>query len=112
MLGQPVLTTHALTVLTAMSTLPEAPANRLRDIAAPDGLQLVLRSRPHDDVVVTVNSGAATIALAPIDETGPAAELDPAARLLLLWGRRDPGAAIDVFVDGDRRRVLDVLFGW
>jgi uncharacterized protein (TIGR03083 family) len=113
LLAQPELTTHALTVLTQMSTLPESPGNRIaatnRELPA---TTLVLRSEPHDDVVVTVAGGTVGMTLEPITGTTPAVELDPAARLLLLWGRREPSAAIDVHVTGPDRELANSLFPW
>jgi uncharacterized protein (TIGR03083 family) len=51
-----------------------------------------LRSPGRDDVVVAADPGGARIALAP-PEGRAVIESDPAARVLLLWGRRpaDPG---------------------
>lgn len=112
MLGTPALTEHALTVLTSMSTLPEAPANRLGAKSAPGDARLVLRSAPHDDVVVTFTDGALAMTLEPIIDTPPAVELEPAARLLALWGRREPSTPVDVHADGENRRRLETLFGW
>jgi Mycothiol maleylpyruvate isomerase N-terminal domain len=111
MLGQAALTKHALSVLTSMSTLPETPANRLADRSEQSPARLVLRSEPHDDVVVSIAGGALSMTLEPIGETRADVELDPAARLLLLWGRREPSAPIDVHVQGDARPMLDALMG-
>ena len=63
-LAQPVLTRHALTVLTGMSSLAETPAHLT---------------------------------------------LDPAARLLFLWGRRDPSAPITLTATGAERELLTHL---
>ncbi len=110
MLGQPALTKHAMGVLTSMSTLPEAPANRLG--AAEPELRAVIRSAPHDDVVLTVAGGAFTMSMQPIDDTASDVELDAAARLLLLWGRREPSAPIDVHASGPTADLLATVFGW
>jgi hypothetical protein len=109
MLGQPALTEHAFTVLTSMSTLPETPANRIARQRARADARLVLRSAPHDDVVVTLSAGVVSLARQPIDATQPDVELEPAARLLLLWGRREPSARINVHARDAGRRVLEML---
>ena len=62
-------------------------------------------------VVVSIAGGALSMTLEPIGETRADVELDPAARLLLLWGRREPSAPIDVHVQGDARPMLDALMG-
>ena len=108
MLGQPALTRHALTVLTSMSTLPETPANRIARQPARADARVVIRSAPHADLIVTLSAGAVSLAQQPIDATPPDVELEPAARLLLLWGRREPSAPIDVHA-GDGGRVLEML---
>ena len=69
-------------------------------------------SAPRDDVVVTCAGGAVTLALVPIGDSAPTAELDPAARLLALWGRREPSAPIDVHTTGTTAGALAALFGW
>jgi hypothetical protein len=112
MLGNPALTVHAVDVLMSMSTLPEAPANRLGARAEPGTARLVLRSAPHDDVVITVTDGTLGMTLEPISDTAPAAELEAATRLLALWGRREPSAPVDVCADGEHRGMLETLFGW
>ena len=111
MLAQPALTKHSLGVLSAMATLPEAPANRLGPVDG-EPVRIVLRSAPHDDVVVTLSGGVVALALVPIGDTAPTAELDPAARLLALWGRREPSAPIDVNATGAAAGALTALFGW
>ena len=112
MLAQPALTRHALTVLTSMSTLPEAPANRLAALTGRPQLDVVIRSEPEDDVVMTVGPDTLRLTMRPIDGTPPGVELDAAARLLLLWGRREPSAPIDVYATGAAAVVLESMFGW
>jgi Mycothiol maleylpyruvate isomerase N-terminal domain len=85
MLSQPELTAHAITVLAGMSSLPEAPANRLVRERGRRNLRAVVRSAPHDDVVLTLSDGVLTLEQTPIDNTPPSVELDAAARLPLLW---------------------------
>jgi hypothetical protein len=112
MLAQPSLTNHALTVLTSMSTLPEAPANRIPAGAQTPATRLVLRSEPHDDVIVTLEAGSVSMECVPLDASKPDVELDPSARLLLLWGRREPTAPIDLHATGAERACFEQLFGW
>ena len=112
MLAQPELTAHAIAVLTSMSTLPEAPANRMPASADGSEFRAVLRSAPHDDVVVTVTDGVLTMSMRPVSAAAADVELDAAARLLLLWGRREPSAPIDVYATGPGAGVLRSLFGW
>jgi uncharacterized protein (TIGR03083 family) len=109
MLGQPALTAHSIGVLTSMSSLPEAPSHRVTSRLAP-AQRLVLRSSDADDVVLERVDDALSISVQPNDGSEPAAvELDAAARLLLLWGRREPGAAVHV-VDDLARDVVSVLW--
>jgi Mycothiol maleylpyruvate isomerase N-terminal domain len=110
MLSQAALTTHAVGVLSAMSTLAEAPVNRVH--ADGRDVRVILRSAPHDDVVVTIADATLTLGLQPISETAPDVELDAAARLLLLWGRREASARIDLHATGPAAQVLGALFGW
>jgi hypothetical protein len=63
-------------------------------------------------VVVSIENGAVSMQLTPVDDAAATLELEPAARLLLLWGRREPSAPIDLNVAGDERSTLEALFGW
>jgi uncharacterized protein (TIGR03083 family) len=110
MLCQPALTRHALGVLGSMSALPEAPANRVR--AGGREVHVILRSAPADDVVITLADSTVTLAMQPVGDRRPDVELDPAARLLLLWGRRDPSAPVDVRATGLAAEVVASLLGW
>jgi uncharacterized protein (TIGR03083 family) len=112
MLAQPELTAHALAVLTQMSTLPESPVNRIATNREHPPTRLVVRSAPHDDVVLTVANGSVSMTLEPPDNVAPVVELEPAARLLLLWGRREPSAPVDVHASGESRDLLNSLFAW
>ena len=112
MLSQPSLATHALGVLSSMSALPETPANRLKVRASGPEVQVIIRSAPHDDIVVSTTGAVTTLAAQAIGDAAPDVELDPAARLLLLWGRREPSAPMDVHATGPARDVLETLFGW
>ncbi|MGO9874066.1 MAG: maleylpyruvate isomerase N-terminal domain-containing protein [Acidimicrobiia bacterium] len=112
MLAQPCLTKHALEVLTSMSELGETAANRLARLCAERDVRLIIRSAPHDDVVATVSDSALTLVLKPIDDTAADVELDAAARLLMLWGRREPSAPVDVHAAGPAAEALEAMFGW
>lgn len=112
MLARPELTAHALTVLTSMSTLQEAPVNRIGAHPEHPTTRLILRSDPQDDVVVTVAGGSVSMTLEPPSASAADVELEPAARLLLLWGRREPSAPINLNPSGERRMLLNSLFGW
>ena len=109
LLGQPALTHHALSVLSTMSALTESPANRAVDLDVPDGLRVVVRSEPHDDLVITVADGVPTLTLEPITDAPAHLVLSPAARLLFLWGRREPSAAITLNATGAHLALLDRL---
>jgi Mycothiol maleylpyruvate isomerase N-terminal domain. len=109
MLGQPALTNHALTVLSTMSALTESPANRAVDLDVPDGLRVIVRSEPHDDLVITMLNGLATLTLEPITDAPAHLVLGPAARLLFLWGRREPSAPITLSATGAPLALLERL---
>jgi hypothetical protein len=111
MLGQPELTTHALRVLTAMSSLPETPARRVAPFATSNH-RAMIRSAPFDDVILTISNGVVALAQAPIDDSPPSVELGAAARLLLLWGRREPSAPVDVCPESAERPLVTALLGW
>jgi hypothetical protein len=108
MLGQPALTNHSITVLGSMTTLPEAPGHRVTPRLVPD-VPFVLRSPGADDVVLERIGDDLTITCRPQDERAADVELDAAARLLSLWGRREPRAAVDVR-DDVARGVVSALW--
>jgi hypothetical protein len=112
MLAQPCLTTHALEVLTSMPNFGEAATDRLVRHSAERHVRVTIRSAPHDDVVATVTDSALTLALKPIDDSAADVELDAAARLLMLWGRREPSASVDVHGAGPAAETLEAMFGW
>ena len=109
MLAQPELLRHALTVLTEMSSLTEAPARRAGG-RVPAGTRVVMRSAGEPDVVVTTTAGGGLdLVLVPPGDEDAHLELDAAARLLTLWGRRDPSALIRRRAEGAERALLDGL---
>lgn len=88
LLGQPVLVEHSVALLadSLLSGLGNDPAP-----AQP--LTARLRCPDSADLVVRVEGGAASLTWAePVDAPG-VIETDPAARILLLWGRRPASAA-------------------
>jgi hypothetical protein len=94
-LGQPELTTHAVTVLNSMlADSSESPETRAckADISGPT--RFVLGSPGQLDVVVTVDQWGARLELGAISES-PTATCDPSTRLLALWGRRSPNRTIE-----------------
>ncbi len=112
MLAQPELTVHAIKILTEMPVLAEAFENRLR--AAKHQLEdfhVVLRSEPHDDVIVSRANGVLEVRTESVEGRRVDAYLEPVTRLLALWGRREPSAAIDLG-KGANRDALWSLFGW
>jgi hypothetical protein len=112
MLGQPELTLHSIKILTEMPVLPEALANRLVAAAYRSGdFSVVLRSEPHSDVTVSLSDGVLTVRSVPVSDRPVDAHLEAAARLLALWGRREPSAAIEL-TKGANRDALWCLFGW
>jgi hypothetical protein len=72
---------------------------------------VVLRSEPHDDVMVSLSDGALSVRSVPVSDRPVDAHLEAAARLLALWGRREPSAAIEL-TKGANRDALWCLFGW
>ncbi len=111
MLARPDLTLHALKILTDMTVLPETLDNRLAAAGRSGDFEVRLRGEPHDDVVVSLSGGTLTVRSEPPGDGRVDARLDPAARLLALWGRREPSAAIHLEGGADRD-ALWCLFGW
>ncbi|MHB8190081.1 MAG: maleylpyruvate isomerase N-terminal domain-containing protein [Ferrimicrobium sp.] len=112
MLAQPDLTSHALKILTEMTVLAETLDNRLRAGTYQSGdFSVRLRSEPHDDVVISLIDGSLTVCSEPLGDRRVDVYLDPAARLLALWGRREPSAAIHL-EERANKDALRCLFGW
>jgi len=109
LLGQPDLTRHSLTVLSAMLAGGEdGPDTRARRCGGRP-LEAVLRSPGEPDVVA--RSGDATVAF-ELETSGvrePSLETDPATRLLLLWGRWSADRPVRWLVAGEQRRRLEGL---
>ena len=115
MLARPDLTLHALKILTDMTVLPETLDNRLRAAGRSGDFEVRLRSEPHDDVVVSHSGGSLAVRSEPPGDGRVDARLDPAARLLALWGRREPSAPIHLergASNKNNRDALWCLFGW
>jgi hypothetical protein len=112
MLTQPELTLHSLKILTEMPVLAETLANRLQAANYHSGeFSVVLRSEPDDDVIIALEDGVFSVCSLPLTDRPVDAYLASAARLLVLWGRREPSAAIQLG-KGPTQSVLQCLFGW
>jgi hypothetical protein len=84
LLGQPDLTEHAVGVLGEILTR----RGRAHDPAPDQDLHVRLRSGSSADVRLTVEGGEAQLEFAEAGGDEPFVQLDPAARLLTIWGRR------------------------
>ena len=84
LLGRPELTEHAVGVLGEILTR----RGRAHDPAPDQDLHVRLRSGSNPDVRLVVEGGEARLELAEAGGDEPCVELDPAARLLTIWGRR------------------------
>lgn len=115
LLGLPELTAHAVSVLNTVPTLAEAAGQRVgrarASVPIPEGFTARLRSAGEPDVALRVADGAARFELAPTADAEPALTCDPAARLLLLWGRRPRDVTLGGDLpDADRAVLEAVLF--
>lgn len=112
MLAQPELTSHSLKILTEMPVLPEALENRLNAADYHSGdFTVLLRSDPQDDVILSYSDGALSVRSEPVTDRPADAHLEPATRLLALWGRRETSAPIQLET-GSNRNALWCLLGW
>jgi hypothetical protein len=84
LLGQPDLTEHAVGVLGEILTR----RGRTHDPHPEQDLHVRLRAESTADVRLVVEGGEARLELAEAGGDEPGVELDPAARLLTIWGRR------------------------
>jgi len=91
LLAQPELTAHAATVLAR----PLLARGSNSQTGRADPVRLTLASPGEPDVAVVLDGNGARLQLAEHGATEPTLCCDPAARLLVLWGRRP----------GDPRRV-------
>jgi len=106
LLGQPELTGHAVGVLGEILTR----RGRQRDPAPDEDFDVRLRSGTTEDVRLRVEGGRARLELADAPGAGPGVELDPAARLLVIWGRRpDRRGRVRSAVDPTTLARLDAL---
>jgi Mycothiol maleylpyruvate isomerase N-terminal domain len=81
-LGEPWMTTHSVVAVGRPLLVKGA-----KQLAPGERIEARLRANGSDDVVISADTDRTTIELA--DPDGPATlETDPAARVLLLWGRR------------------------
>lgn len=88
LLGQPVLVEHSVALLAGslLSGLGDDPNPA-------EVLTARLRCAGSRDLVVRVGEGTATLSWAEPEDAPGVIETDPAARILLLWGRRPASAA-------------------
>jgi Mycothiol maleylpyruvate isomerase N-terminal domain len=84
LLAQPELTEHAVSVLGRLLVAAGAE----KDPRPGEDFAVRLRSEGARDVRVTVENGQAGLHLADDDADEPYAEVDAAARILVIWGRR------------------------
>jgi hypothetical protein len=99
LLGQPELTTHAVTLLNSMlADSSESPQTRAWWAGISGPTRFVLGSPGQLDVVVTVDRCGARFGLGAATES-PTAICDASTRLLALWGRRSPDRPIEWNVD-------------
>jgi Mycothiol maleylpyruvate isomerase N-terminal domain len=84
LLAQPELTTHSVTVLGRLLVAYGAT----KDPQPREDFAVRLRSEGAQDVRVVAGNGQATLELPGEDADEPYAEVDPAARALVIWGRR------------------------
>jgi len=107
-LSQPELTDHALRVLSTMTISNEALGGRLGTLPT-DQPRVVLRSSPHPDIVFVCGAGSIDVVREPVSPSTPDVEVEPAQRLLLLWGRREPSSPIDAHTTAGRRLIRSLL---
>jgi uncharacterized protein (TIGR03083 family) len=105
-LAQPALTRHAVAVLSSMHVLSESFSSRLRGTAS---ARAVIRSLPHDDLVIEVCAGEVTATLVTPADVPVTLECEPAQRLLALWGRCDPSSTLRRSGTGAARELADGL---
>ena len=84
LLSQPELTEHSVGVLGEILTR----RGRQRDPAPDDHFCVRLRSDSTSDVRLVVQNGSARLEIADARDEEPHVDLDAAARLLVIWGRR------------------------
>ena len=91
LLSQPEFAAHAVRSLNAFAGLQESPAQRARASGLSSDFAVRLCTIDQPDVIATVQDGIGRLELAdPVD--GPALLMDAAARVLMLWGRRQTQA--------------------
>lgn len=96
LLSQPILTAHAVRVLSTMTSLQESIKDRVaRRTDVPQEFVFGLSSPGSDDVLVRVAPTPAMQTCRSIGGT-PVVHLSAADRLLVLWGRQLPDDRIDM----------------
>jgi hypothetical protein len=84
LLGQPDLTAHAVDVLGEILTR----RGRQHDPAPNEDFSVRLRAGTTRDIRLVVQQGQARLEFAEADDHEAHVTLDPAARTLVMWGRR------------------------
>jgi uncharacterized protein (TIGR03083 family) len=109
-LGRPDLIDHSVRLL-GESLLRNGLA---RDPRPADPFQVRLRCPHQPDLVLQVESGQGSLAFTPPDDAPNVIEMDPAARLLVLWGRHPQGAhrLRSSLAPSDLGRLQQVLVGY
>ena len=107
-LSQPELTDHAVRVLTTMTISNEALGPRLGTVHQ-DAKRVVLRGAPHADIVFVCGTRSIDVVRQSITPATPDIEVEPAQRLLMLWGRREPSSPIDAHTTAGHRLVRSLL---
>lgn len=92
LLSQPEFTHHAIRALQHFVGLQETAAARAKEAAIPNGFTARIRSTDEQpDILCAVTDDEGTFQLVDPDDS-PALTIDPAGRLLMLWGRRPTAA--------------------
>lgn len=109
-LARPELLAHSVRMLQE----PLMAAGLGREAAAVPDLTVRLRCAREPDLVVDVRNGQGRLELAEPDDSRAVVETDPAARLLLLWGRRpsDPRRVRSSLAPPQLRRLQQLLSGY
>lgn len=107
LLSERALTEHAIRALQSFGSISERAASRSRR-AGVDRMAVRLRASGEPDVVIECDAGAADLRFER-DADGPGFTTDPAARLLMLWGRRPPRRhhVVEADLDEPERRAAE-----
>jgi uncharacterized protein (TIGR03083 family) len=109
-LARPELLSHSVRMLRE----PLLAAGLTRDDGASHDFAVRLRCAEQPDLVIEVHDGQGRLELTEPDDSPAVVETDPAARLLLLWGRRpsDPRRVRSALPPPQLRRLQQLLCGY